>query len=939
MKTMKIRYKRIMKLLPAMAILISVMARAQESGESGVHVRPDGGKTGSTELVASVENISGESLRSYPDILLSNSLQGKSAGLIVRMTNNGLGNNEANLFIRGLSTSGNAQAMVIVDGIERPFDDLLAEEIERIEVLKDAPAKILYGPSAANGVLVVTTKRGVSGKQQIRVNAESGVMQATRMPSYLNSYDYATLYNEARANDGLPALYQPYQLEGYRNSTGVNDVLYPDVDYYNYFLKKQSIYKKATLEANGGHKALKYALVAGYLNGGGFENIGESADLTRLNLRGNLDIEVTDYLSVVADVAGRMENRGWGAINSSGIFTQLSTTYPNEYPLTIGADVLGLTPNENGVPYFGTSLRKGNNLLAEMQYRGMSQERYITSQTNVGLDFDFGKRVKGLTASAFITFDNYTYVRQELRENFETYAVRTYLDDQGNEQVDYPLVTKLAPSDDITAADDATRRTIGWRGNVGYQNSFGDHHFSAMAGYRFYRNEMKGASQDVINCNYNLRLNYDYAKKYLLELTTAYMGNNKFAPGKRFFLSPAIGAGWVMSNEDFLSDNEHVDFLKLKASYGMLGYSGNTDYWLYNTAWGADGTIALNEGNTSNAKVVNLIRLGNPNLKWERSQEFNVGFEGLFMDKRLRASVEYFNEKRMDIIGSIGSLYSDQAGTYMMQGNIGSVRNQGIDGTISWTEKKGELQYRAGLNFTISNNKLLTSNELGNIPEADLRRIGKPTDGIYGLQSLGFLGRDVDINNAPVQKFGPYGDGDLAYADRNGDGIVDDRDEMLIGNNFPLTVLGIDLELNYRGWGLYVLGTSELGVNKMLTNSYYWNTGAGKYSTLAMDRYHAVNNPGGSYPALTTTPGVNSYRNSDFWIANASFFRLKNIELSYTLKPASSKLFSKGIKIFARGTNVFVISGIKDLDPEALDAGVTNNPITAFYTGGVSFTF
>jgi hypothetical protein len=180
--------------------------------------------------------------------------------------------------------------------------------------------------------------------------------------------------------------------------------------------------------------------------------------------------------------------------------------------------------------------------------------------------------------------------------------------------------------------------------------------------------------------------------------------------------------------------------------------------------------------------------------------------------------------------------------------------------------------------------------------------------------------------------------GDLAYADRTGDEKVDVRDEMEIGHTFPVSTFGIDFDIKYRNWELYLLGTSELGVTKMLNTSYHWNTGENAYSVIAEKRYHPVNNPGGTYPALTATSGTNSYRNSDFWIGNASFFRLKNIELSYNFDMQKVKWISS-LRLFARGTNVFVLSAIKDLDPEVLNGGITNNPLTAFYTGGVSFTF
>lgn len=934
---MKKIYIKQIGILVLLTVLVSINLRAQDNESAGsAFIRADGLETSKEEQTGSVSQIDGKQLERYPDVLLSNSLQGLAGGLVVRMTNNGLGNNEADIFVRGLSTNGNSQAIVIIDGIERPFNDLLAEEIESIEVLKDGPAKILYGPAAANGVLVVKTRRGHAGPKVLRFGVESGIMESTRTPSYANSETYATLYNEALSNDGLAPFYQQYQIDGYHNSTGVNDVLYPNIDWYNYFTKEQSLYRKATMEAYGGNKGLKYALVGGYLGGGGFEKIGKASELNRLNIRGNLDVQVTDYLKVMADVSGRLESRTFSAINSSGMYGAISTNRPNEYPFTIPSDSLGLTPDENGIPYFGTSLRKGGNLYADMLYRGRTEERYVTSQTNVGLDFNFDSYVKGLKASGFMTFDNYSNVTSSLREDFLSYAVSTYTDVTGAEQVKYTQMTKLEPNDKLSAGSDVTRRSMGWRANLSYERSFDQHDLSAVGSYRYYKNEVKGTGQDVINCNYNLRLNYDYAKKYYIEGILSYVGANKFSAGNKFFLSRSLGAGWVMSNEDFLKGNENIDFLKIKGSYGLLGYSGNTDYLLYNTVWGDGGTISLNEGNTSNAKVVNFIRQGNPDLKWEKSTEFNVGVEGRFLNNRLKGDINYFYERRNDIIGTAGSRYGSYVGPYTMPENMGSVQNQGIDGQISYGDKSGLFEYRVGLNFTISKNKLLQWDEL--IQESDRQRIGKSTDAIFGMQYIGMFGRDVDMNTAPVQSFGPYGVGDLAYADRSADGMVDVRDEMQIGNNFPLSTFGLEVDLKYGNWGFYALGTSELGVNKMLNTTYHWNTGENSYSVLALERYHPVNNPGGIYPALTTTSGGNSYRNTDFWIANSSFFRMKNIELSYTLNMKQTGWMSS-MRLFARGTNLFVLSEIKDLDPEVLNAGITNNPLTAFYTGGISFTF
>ena len=940
----KYRLNRLRVLLSMAGIFFFVTTFAQQivvnEDDNTVLQRGDGGETTQTEMTGAASRIDGQDLKTDPDIILGNTLQGRAAGLTVRQTVNGLGNNTPDFFIRGQHRNGGSdQAIVLVDGIERDFNDLIPEEIESIEIMKDATAKALFGSAAANGVILVKTKRGKIGERVIRLTGELGVMQATRTPKFLNAYDYATLYNEARNNDGLPDFYLPYQLEGYKNSKGVNDTFYPDVDYYDYFMKDQSLYKKFSAEAYGGSQNLKYSMVAGYLGGGGFEKVGKSTSLDRLNVRANLDITATDYLKVVADAAGRIENRSWAAINNAAFFTALSTNYPNEYPLTIPAETMGMTPDSTGVPYFGTSVRKGNNLLSDMVYRGHVEERYMSSQTNLGLNFDFNQYVKGLTAEGYLTFDNYTYLKDELTRDYREFATKTYLDKTGAIQSQFTPMQKLNPSDSIVVTDNQTRRTSGWRANVAYKNDFGLNHLSAVMSYRYYKQEMKGASYDVIENNYNLRLNYDYGKRYLVELNLAYMGSNKFAPGNKYFLSPAGGIGWVISNEKFMAGMKQVNYLKLKASYGVLGYSDATDYSLFNTTWAAGGNMSTGvNGSTTSTKITNMVRIGNPDLKWERSAELNAGFEAMFLKNRLSAEFNYFHEIRSNIIGVNAAKYAGVLGAYVMSENMGKVANQGVDGCISWTDKAGELLYSVGANFVYSKSKLLEWNEVM-YPDEGIRNIGKPVDATLGLVSQGLFGRDVKMSEHEPQLFGTYRDGDIAYKDVNGDGVIDARDQVQIGNSFPRTTFGLDIDLKYKNWGLYLLGTSELGIKKLLTNAYFWNKGDSKYSVLAMDSYHPDRNPNGIYPILTTTDGANSFRNSDFWIEDASYFRLKNVELSYTFPGKKQPLSGKGIKVFVRGTNLFVISKIKDLDPEVLNAGVTNNPLIAYYAGGLSFTF
>lgn len=911
--------------------------------DSDILERPDGGRTYQRDLSAAISKVDVEKLKLYPDLQLSNAMQGRAPGLIAISGDGGLDGNASSLYVRGLHTMGdNKQAIVVIDGIERPIDDILPEEIESIEILKDAAAKILYGPQAANGVILVTTKRGEAHKRFIRVGVEYGVQPTSRVPDFLGAYDYATLFNEARVNDGMPAFYSQAQLEGYRNSKGVNDLLYPDVDYYKEFLRSQSTFRKAVLELNGGNDIVVYAFTGGYTGSSGLESVGKRSDLNRINARGNLDLRINSFITARADVASRIEIKKWGAKDGAGIFGVISENRPNEYPFLISeADITGhdgIVVNEDGTPIFGASTNQADNLYADLLYGGNTQDRYVNTQTNMGVDFDLDQFVKGLTFSAYITFDNYSYLRQQMRKTYPTYAVDTYMDENGDLATRFLQMKTRNVSSDQNISSNSTYRYLGWRTNVGYKNTFAAvHDFSAMAAFKYTQEQYTGSTQDFKDANATLRLNYGYGKRYIAEFTMAAMGTNKFKGSNRWFFAPAVSAAWIVSNEGFMDGAANIDFLKLKASYGLLGYAGNTGYLLYSSAWSENGTYSLKPSQSNRLSV--FTRWGNPDLKWERSEEYNIGVEGLFLDRRLALEADYFHEKRSEIIGLNDAGYANVVGDFKMYENLGTVVNRGIDAGVHWSgTAAGDFSYTVGANFTYTKNKLTRWPEL---PGTESYRtiIGRPVAGIWGLESTGLFGKDVQLSGHPNQTFGHYQTGDIAYADLNKDGVIDENDESYLGQSFPLTTWGIDVQLNYKGFGLYVQGTIHTGMKTMLSNAYYWNNGLTSYSVLALDRYHEVNNPAGTMPRLTSTEGQNNYRSSDFWLENTSFFRLKNIELSYTFDNRTGTGIARNIKVFARATNLWTISALKDLDPERPDAGLTNYPAYTTITGGISISF
>lgn len=894
---------------------------------------PAGINTTQRQLVGSVSKISGAELESQPDIVFNNALQGRLAGLTVRMTTSGLGNNLPNLTVRGLGTLGSNAPLTVVDGIERPIEFLVAEEIESIEVLKDANAKILYGSRAANGVILITTKRGKANTKVIKASAEYGVTMSTRMPEFLGSEEYAILYNEARQNDGLAPFYSPSQIEGYRQSTGENDLRYPDADYVNFFLRNTNPFRKANVEYSGGNSDARYAMMVGYIGTEGFEKIGTPKE-DRINIRGNLDIKVTDKLSAFIDGNGIIESRNWGKLNQDQVFSAINSHRPNEYPFVIddpnftGAD----TPlGQQRIPPLGGSYIRPNSLYGDMVYGGFREHQYFYGQTNFGLNLKLDDVLEGLSAKSYITFDNYQFQAAGQINNPIRYGVIPVGD-----EVEYVQLQNRVISGNRTEQGNNISRNTGWITNLNYDKVFEKHAVKANLSHFYYLNEDSNRRQNVENTNTFLRTVYSFDNRFYFEATGAVMGSNRFAKENRFKFFPAIGASWVLSEESFMN-NSAIDFLKLKGSYGVLGFDANTSFYLYDTRFFNNGSVQFNERNQTNVPRTGFDNFGNPDLQWETSREINIGVEGFALNNSLRFEVNYFNEFRDNIIfDNPLSIFSSLNGSLNVPQNLGQVSNQGVDAFINYFQTIGDLTWSIGGNFLFVKNEVLRTDEVLH-PDEYLRQTGQPSDAIFGYVSNGIIRDQTQLNQEPFQTLGPYGVGNLSYEDLNGDGIIDERDRQVIGNSFPRTTLGVNLSLNYKGFGLFVLGTSELGVNTMKNNNYYWNSGEGKYSAFVRDRFHPVNNPGGTVPALTTLGAGNDFRNSTFWMEDSSFFRLKNVELSYSLSNATWTV--KNMRFFVRATNVFVISAIKELDPEVIDAGVINYPVFRTITSGVSVRF
>lgn len=593
-------------------------------------------KTIAREIVGATSTIDEDAISSSNQMNVLNILSGKAPGLNVSQVPTEPGRSATVLNIRGLSRSATDNApLIIIDGIERPLEDLTPEEIESITVLKDATSKILYGPKAVNGVLLVKTKRGIKYKRDRQFNIEFGAQTPVRMPEYLNSADYATMYNQARINDGLSPYYTQTDIDGYR--MGTNPVLYPDVDFHKLCLNDHMSYRKAIAQFRGGNESAQYYVNATYAGYGGYEAVGKNNTSNKFNLRVNLDYKVNDWLKAFVDIAGQMEFYTTNYMSADKLFSRLSSHRPNAYPIKFsdpgnpGTEIYGAMENANL-----SSSRE--NIYAEMALGGSKENTVRKGQTNIGFDLSLDRYVKGLSAKAYVTFDVYNYLVVGKNENFSSY--RPIFNE--NSLIGKELLTVEKKVSDKSRIADQMYRNYGYFGQLSYDRTFqAKHQLKSDLVIFQSRRENLGSSQDDVNRTFALRTNYVYNKKWIAELDMAVMGSSRFTKGNRYGYFPTVGVAWIASEEKFLKDKEWLDFLKIKASTGLLGTDNYFDFFLFESRWNTSQSTHFGPKLEEDVNTSTLVHVGNPDLTWEKSFEINIGAEASFLNC-LTADFNYF---------------------------------------------------------------------------------------------------------------------------------------------------------------------------------------------------------------------------------------------------------------------------------------------------------
>ena len=900
-------------------------------------------------LTGSVSSIRTEEIVRSPVSNLTNSLMGKMPGIISQQLTAEPGEDGASLFIRGRSTLNDNSPLILVDGIERGFSQLSPNEIESITILKDASATAVYGVRGANGVILVTTKRGSEGKPTINYNGYVGIQNPTKVPKFLNAYDYAILYNEATRNDNpyitdAQLQYQPDDLEKYR--THSSPYTHPDVDWYDVTRNKNAIQQRHSLSLSGGTQTVAYFLSFGYFDQ---QSMFNNVSYTKYNLRANIDAQVTQSTKVSVDLAGIIAKRNYPGIpNSQGDGGIVSTTTylaPNAFPIK----------NKDGT---WASLW-GVNPVADQTESGYRRNNNEDLTTSFILDQKLDFITKNLSFKLVGSYDFGNGFWKEWITPYRSF----YMSPSGEYE-------EIAPGRKPSLEQGMDRyHKTNFEAHLNWQGSFGNHNMSALALYtqsatyqdwddmsrsefssdavdqmfagpQTYMRNNGGASESGRE-GFVGRVTYNYAQRYLFEFNFGYNGSENFPPANRYGFFPAFSAAWRVSEEKFFQSIDLINNLKIKGSYGEVGndkVGGRRFMYKQPVQFGSN--LVLGGSSPSSTQTLYLGTLANENVTWERAKKTNIGFESEWMNSMFRFNFDAFWEKRDNILRARNQSVPNTFGASLPTENIAKVNNRGFEFEVAHRNKINRLTYYVSANYTFNRNKIIFIDEAeSTLPNR--RQTGRPMGQFFGYICDGFINTQDEVDNHPrLSNVVPHL-GDLKYRDVDGNGVIGSEDYVPIGKSpIPESIFGFNTGVEYRGFDIKFLFQGVAGSNAMRngeanTTLVYGSNGL----DILLDRWTPTNT-NARFPSLTTEREVYQSENSTFWQTDGTYLRLKNTEIGYTLpKGILSKLAVTNCRIYLSGENLLTFDRLDYWDPESPTGTGWYYPMQKVITVGLNVSF
>lgn len=913
-------------------------------------------------VVGAISQVSSKELLKSPSANISQAIAGKISGVITTQTSGAPGADDTQIYIRGrASFAGDNQPLVLVDGVERQFSQIAPDDIEAISVLKDASATAVYGVRGANGVMLITTKRGKEQKPVVSLTANWQFQSPTRQDTYLDSYNSVVLLEEALANDGLASQYSAADIEKYKKSSrgelnGLDATLYPNVDWYDTVLKRSAPAQRYNINIQGGTKRMRYFASAEYYNQEGlFRNFStdlygnkSNTNYKRYAFRANMDFLMTKDLTFSVNFGTRFEERRGPNANEkkdgtfSEVFYEMNHTpgwlFPVSYKIGEGEEQQTL---------YGGSSQYQNNIVGRLARGGFYRATNTINETNFIADYKMDWLTKGLSGKAMVSFDYDSYYNRKFTAAFATYELNDRSNDQSLSAYNkFNTDTELAYAGD----DQTTKYKLYMEFQLNYARKFGVHDITAMMlynqnDYRF-QADLSERYQGLVG-----RATYGYDDRYLAEVNFGYNGSENFMKGKRFGFFPSFSIGWRISNEAFMKETQAwLNNLKIRASYGEVGndvYKINDikQRFLYQAIW----TQIDNDyyfGTTGNTGIFER-QYPNYGVTWERARKYNVGIEFGLWNSLLSGNIDIFHERRKDILTPY--LNRPQwVGVHMAAGNLGETQNSGYEIELKHANRIGtDFSYTAGINYSHARNKIINMDE-PTAKTAYRKMEGHPINQFFGLICDGYItAADLANPNFPISTFGTVKVGDLKYRDMNNDGFIDNRDETFIGySDIPENTYSLSLGCEYKGIGFSLMFQGVDHVSRYYdAEAMYAFVNGGKVKKHHLERWNPAlseseNLESARYPLLHyDNYGDHNQRRNAFFLKNGAFIRLKNIELSYTLPSRfSQKLAMSDCRFYVNANNLFTWDKLDDLcDPES--AGSNRYPIMKTVNFGVNIKF
>ena len=857
----------------------------------------------------------------------------------------------------GAGMWGLTDQLVLIDGVPRQADNVKPDEIEQITFLKGAQAVVLYGSRAAKGAVLITTKRGrVNDGLSLNVRANTGWNVAKAYPEYLGSAEYMTLYNEARANDGLAALYTQEQI--YNTAMGTNPYRYPDVDFYSSdYIKKAYNRTDVTAEIEGGNERARFYSNVSYYSMGSYLNFGEAKNnrTDRFNVRGNVDLRINQFIDAYVNANASYYNAK--SANGESYWSEAASLRPNRVsPLipvsyldehaVVARQTLSTSNNIIGGKYFlGGTQTDLTNVFADYYAAGKNTWTSRQFQFDAGVNVDLTSVLKGLSFHTMVAVDYATTYTSAFNNTYATFEP-TWSNYNGQDVIvalnNHETVDKKSGVQNISGSSD--NQTIAFNAHFDYNRTFADNHnVSAMLVANGYQQTYSSEYHKTSNANLGAEVAYNYAHRYYADLAVALPYSARLPEGNRASLSPSLTLGWRLSKEAFL-ENGIFDDLTLSVSASDLKTDlGIDDYYMYLGTYQSGGWWDWNGG--SGHSAIQSKRGGNENFGYLHRKEFSASIHAALLQRALTADASFFTNK---IQGGIITA-SNQVPSYFQVSyptssfvpymNYNDDTRTGFDLAVNYKKQMGDFGFQGGVSMTYYTTNASKRDDTA-YADAYQYRQGRPLDTIWGYECIGFFADQADIDSSPEQILGgTIRPGDLKYKDQNGDGVIDSKDQVSLGKGgwygSPLT-LGVNLTFRYKNFTLFMLGTGGFGGHAMRNSSYWWISGENKYSAAVRGRWTPETAATATYPRLTTESGTNNYQSSDFWMYSTSQFNLNKVQLTYDLpKSVLGDSFIKGVSAYVSGNSLLTIAKERKI----MEMNVDTAPQARFYNLGVKLSF